>query len=75
MTPEERKAYMYKYYLENKSYIQRYKKRWYEQNRELINERRRKKYRKDSEYHEYEIERHRAKRITKYPVERTEINE
>ena len=39
MTPEERKVYMQKYYIENKSYLQRYKRAWYQRNKADINER------------------------------------
>ena len=39
MTAEERKVYMHKYYIENKSYLQRYKRAWYQRNKADINER------------------------------------
>ena len=61
MTTEERKVYMHNYYLDNLDYLKRYRKRWYAKNKDIVNERRRARYRKDSSFREYEIERHRAK--------------
>lgn len=75
MTPEERAAYMKRYYAENKEYLLKYRKAWYRRNCERISMRRRKRYLTDPEFRRYEIERHKAKKITKPPVERTEPNE
>lgn len=62
MTPEERKVYMHKYYLENKAHLKRYRRAWYLRNAERINYERRCKYYSDPEYRKYDLERHRKYR-------------
>lgn len=39
MTSEERKVYMHNYYIENKSYIQRYKRAWYLKHKDEVDRR------------------------------------
>ena len=59
MTPEERAAYMKRYYEQNKAYLKRYKKAWYERNREDVCGRRRARYYTDEGFREWDINRHR----------------
>ena len=39
MTAEERKVYMHKYYEDNKSYIQKYKRAWYLKHKDEVDRR------------------------------------
>ena len=61
MTKEERAAYMKRWYAENKEYVSRYKKAYYQRHGAAINARRRAKYRNDPAFRKYEIERHRKR--------------
>ena len=59
MTAEERRAYMQKYYEENKARLKRQRRIWYMKNADRIASARRIKYYTDPEFRRYEIERSR----------------
>ena len=61
MTAEERKAYMKRYYAENKENFQVYRKMYYRRHRTAINARRRTRYATDAEYRQRDIDRHHRK--------------